>query len=69
MYENLESSIHHDWYKWKIWFKSIEKKIIEAFYSLRISREKELGEKMLKTTIKVTFSIKDSTVESMQCLS
>ena len=32
---------------------------------MSISRKKELGKKMLKTTIKVTFNIEDGMVESM----
>ena len=38
-------------------------------FKLPISRKKELGKKMLKITIKVTFNIEDHMVESMQCLS
>lgn len=45
------------------------KEIIEAHYSMPISRKKELRKKMLKTTNKVTFNIEDGTVESMLCLS
>ena len=45
------------------------KGIIAACYSMPISRKKELGKKMLKITIKVTFNIEDHMVESMQCLS
>ena len=45
------------------------KEIVEACYSMSISRKKKLGKKMLKTTIKVTFNIEGRTVESMQCLS
>ena len=40
------------------------KEIVEACYSMPISREKEPGKKMLKTTIKVTFNIEDRTFES-----
>ena len=36
---------------------------------MTISRKKELGKKMLKTTIKVTFNFENHTVELMQCLS
>ena len=45
------------------------KEIADACYSMPISRKKELGKRMLKTTIKVTFNIEDHTVESMECLS
>ena len=45
------------------------KEIVEACYSMPILRKKELGQKMVKTTIKETFKIEDRTVESMQCLS
>ena len=45
------------------------KEIVEACYSMPISRKKELGKRMLKTTIKITFNIEDRAVESMQCLS
>ena len=34
-----------------------------------VSGKKELGKKMFQVTIKVTFNIEDSTVESMECLS
>ena len=36
---------------------------------MTISGKKELGKKMLKTTIKVTFNFENHTVELMQCLS
>ena len=45
------------------------KEIVVACYSMQISRKKDIGKKILKTTIKVTFNIEDRTVESMQCLS
>ena len=45
------------------------KEILEACYSMTISREEEHGKKMLKTAIEVTFNIEDRTVESMQRLS
>ena len=45
------------------------KEIVVTCYSMQISRKKDIGKKILKTTIKVTFNIEDRTVESMQCLS
>ena len=43
--------------------------VVEACYSMPTSRKEELGKKILKTTIKVTFNIEDCMLESMQCLS
>ena len=48
---------------------TFSEEIVEACYSMSISRKKELGKKMLKTTVKVTFNIEERTFESMQCLS
>ena len=45
------------------------KETVETWYSMHISRKKELGKKMLQATIKITFNIEDHTFESMQCVS
>lgn len=41
-------------------------KTVKAHYSMPISRRKELGRRMLKTTIKRTLNIDDCTDESIQ---
>ena len=45
------------------------KEIVETCYWMLIFRKKKLGEKMLKTTIKVTFNIENRSVEPILCLS
>ena len=45
------------------------KEIVKVCYLMPISRKKELGKKMLKTTIKVASNTEDRKVESMQCFS
>ena len=42
------------------------KEIVEACYSMPVSRKNEPGKKILKTTINITFNIEDRMVESMQ---
>ena len=66
--ENLESSIHHGWWNERFNLTALNK-IVKVCYLMPIFRKKELGKKMLKTTIKVASNTEDRKVESMQCFS
>ena len=46
----------------KRFYLTTSKEIIEACYSMPISKKKEFGRKMRKATIKVTFNIEDGAV-------